>query len=174
MGVDKMNCDICGKQGELYNIEMEGSRLVACSNCAAYGKKLNKVSSNQPVQKKSQANKSTNYSSNTFVETKAYRAEESVIILVDNYHNLIKNKRERLGLKQEELAKAINEKESLIQHIETKKIEPTTKVAEKLESFLKIKILELYKPPVIADSENKPSGPLTLGDMMQIKKRKKK
>lgn len=159
-----MNCDICGKKGQLFNIEMEGSRFVACNDCSVYGKKLSKVVVEESPRKESVSFKKP------VVEEK----EEPVIVVVDNYNSLIKNKRERLGLKQEELAKRINEKESLIQQIETKKIEPNVKVAEKLESFLNIKILETYKPPVLNKSDSKEQGPLTLGDMIQIKSRKKK
>lgn len=159
-----MNCDICGVKGELFNIEMDGARFVACSNCADYGKKISKVKI--PEMKESKKQK---------IPTKVVEEkEEPIILVVENYNSLIKNKRERLGMKQEELAKAINEKESLIQQIETKKIEPSVKLAEKLEKKLGITLLENYKAPVISEKSSKDSGPVTLGDMIQIKTRKKK
>ncbi|MFP4567717.1 MAG: multiprotein bridging factor aMBF1 [Candidatus Woesearchaeota archaeon] len=164
-----MNCDICGKKDVLYHAEIEGSKLVACSSCASHGTKLGKVL----VEIDSGSEKSS-FKSVSKSKSKLPKAEESVILVVSNYNVLIKNKRERLGLKQEDLAKAINEKESLLQQIESKKIEPPISVAKKLESFLKIKILELYKDPVAQSKQVKESGPLTLGDMINIKTRRRK
>ncbi|MCC7574640.1 TIGR00270 family protein [Candidatus Woesearchaeota archaeon] len=157
-----MNCDICGSKGELFNVEMEGSKLVACDKCAVYGKKINKVVVNdEPVI--------------NFRESKKFvKADEPVILVVDNYNSLIKNKREKLGLKQEDLAKSINEKESLIQQIENKKIEPSFKVAEKLEKRLGLILLENYKESVSGQQSLKDQGPVTLGDLIQFKTRKKK
>lgn len=159
-----MNCDICGKKDSLYNVEIEGSSLVACASCASHGKVLGKVAVHVDAKEISKKP-----SAKVRVEK-----EEPVILVVDNYNSLIKNKRERLGLKQEELAKRINEKESLIQQIESKKIEPSIKVAEKLEAFLKIKLLDLYKPEVQVGSSQKERGPVTLGDVINIKTRKRK
>ncbi len=168
-----MNCDICGRRGELFYMELEGSRLVACKECVVHGKKLGKVVvENSDVNKKS-TKRSADESSmvkHTIVEKEG----EPVILVVDNYTDLIKNKRERLGLKQEDLAKAINEKESLIQQIEGGKIEPSIKVAEKLEHYLKIDLLETYKPQIVSSGKTKEKGPVTLGDMVKIRTRKRK
>ena len=154
---------MCGKKGQMYNVEIEGARIVACESCAGHGKKINKIIVQEPKKEKPKREQAIQE-----------KEEEPVIIVVENYNVLIKNKREKLGLKQEELAKAINEKESLIQQIETKKIEPDTKTAEKLEKKLNIKLLELYKPPVITKNNSKEKEPVTLGDMIQIKTRKRK
>lgn len=159
-----MNCDICGVKGELFNIEMDGARFIACNNCSVYGKKISKV---KIFDEKAKVKKQK-------VPIKKEEAEEPITIVVENYNSLIKNKREKLNMKQEELAKSINEKESLIQQIESKKIEPTAKLAEKLEKKLGITLLENYKPPIISEKSSKESGPVTLGDMIQIKTRKKK
>lgn len=159
-GLIVLNCDICGAKGVLFNVEMEGSRLVACSSCSAYGKVINKVSV-------------SNVDSEPVVSKVKVVRQEPVILVVKNYNSLIKNKRERLGLTQEELAKKLNEKESLIQQIEAKKIEPSVKVAEKLEKLLGLKLLETYVPQEVS-VERKDSGPLTLGDLIEIKTRKKK
>jgi putative transcription factor len=167
-GLINLNCDICGSKGELFNVEIEGSRLIACDSCAAHGKRISKVLVSEPAQKKQQQHVQPSRHFQTEKE------EAPVILVVDNYNVLIKNKRERLGLKQEELAKSINEKESLIQQIENKKIEPSIKIAEKLEKHLNLKLLETYKNPVIAKSASKEQGPVTLGDVINIKTRKRK
>ena len=63
-------------------------------------------------------------------------------VVVSNYGSLIKNAREKMGLKQEELAKKLNEKESIIQKIETANFKPGMKLAKKLERFFGIKLIE--------------------------------
>lgn len=168
-----MNCDMCGRRGELFYMELEGSKLVACRDCVVYGKKLGKVVLDEPDKSKQSNKRFDNYSSSVkprIIE----KDEEPVILVVDNYDVLIKKKRERLGLKQEDLAKAINEKESLIQQIEGGKIEPNVRLAEKLEHYLKIKLLETYKPQTLFSDKSKDKGPVTLGDMVKIRSRKRK
>lgn len=163
---------MCGRKGELFYMELEGSKLVACRDCVVYGKKLGKVIIDEPSDK--QSNKKSFSKASNIKHEVIEKDEEPVILVVDNYNVLIKNKRERLGLKQGDLAKAINEKESLIQQIEGGKIEPNVKLAEKLEHYLKIKLLETYKPQILSSDKSKDKGPVTLGDMVKIKSRKKK
>ena len=68
-----------------------------------------------------------------------------------------------MGLKQEELARKINEKESLIHKLENELVEPSLKLAEKLEKFLKIKLIEIYSDEnkYVKNNDDK----LTIGDL---------
>lgn len=153
---------MCGGKGDLFHVEMEGSKIVACDSCSVYGKKIKKVQV-QELEK--------NKPDRVFVKKEVV---EPLILIVDDYNFLIKKKRESLGLKQEELAKAINEKESLIQQIESKKIEPSLAVAEKLEKKLGLKLIEEYKSQSPIPKTGSDKKTLTLGDMIEIKTRKKK
>ena len=141
---------------------MESAKLIACNMCATHGKKIGKVKTNTPEPKVKYKEKQTK------------KEEEPIILVVDNYNQLIKKKREKLGLKQETLAKQLNEKESLIQQIEAKKAEPSIKLAEKLERKLNITLLEKYEPNLVTKKDSKEDKTVTLGDMIQIKTRKKK
>ena len=69
--------------------------------------------------------------------------ENEDMVLRDDYSKAIKNARELLGIKQEELGMKINEKPSVISHLEAGSIKPTDALARKLEHFLKI---ELFVP----------------------------
>jgi putative transcription factor len=55
-----------------------------------------------------------------------------------DFAKVIKTARELQGLSQEELGHKINEKPSVIGHLETGKLKPDDALARKLEHFLKI------------------------------------
>lgn len=74
------------------------------------------------------------------------------MVLREDYSKVIKNARELLGIKQDELGMKINEKPSVISHLEAGSIKPTDALARKLEHFLKI---ELFVP---AEDGEMPAG----------------
>lgn len=145
-----MNCELCGKEGNLVIALVEGIQMKVCPNCSKYGKILDEV---KPIAKK---------------EKKKINEEEYVEGIVEDYAKLIKNKREELGLKQEELAKKINERESVIHKIENGSLEPSVKLAKKLERFLKIKLIKEYS--VKYKKIGNESKLLTIGDLIGNKK----
>ena len=116
-----MNCELCGKNSELFKTKIEGTIVDVCEKCSKFGEIIERI-----IEEKNKIVKK--------------RVKEEIIEEIRNgYGLIIKNARERLGLKQEELAKKINEKESVIHKLENELIEPSLKLAEKLERFLKIK-----------------------------------
>jgi uncharacterized protein (TIGR00270 family) len=83
----------------------------------------------------------------------------------------VKTAREKKGWKQEELAKKIAIKESLLHNIESGHFEPTDEMIHKLEKFLHIKLMmnvTASKP----SNKNIDAGPMTLGDMIKFRKKK--
>ena len=64
------------------------------------------------------------------------------LIVDPNYHVIVKKAREKQGLTQNELARKIGEKTSVISKIESGKLRPTIPLARKLEHALKIKIVK--------------------------------
>jgi putative transcription factor len=88
-------------------------------------------------------------------------------VVVDNYANLIQKAREKKGLKQEDLAKAIAEKESVIHQLESSKLKPNFKLAQKLEVFLNIKVLEKVETNLVNKRDvSFKSTDLTIGDLL--------
>jgi len=92
--------------------------------------------------------------------------------LIENFGEKVKKAREKIGWKQEDLAREIKEKESIIRKIETMEITPSLDIIKKLEKVLNIKltvplskILETPPPPPRETS-------LTLGDAIVFKKKK--
>ena len=152
-----MGCDLCGQEGNLFLVRIENTRLNVCNNCKGYGEVLERI---KPPTRTS--------STQTFAQRPVVTKNEVTEVIVSNYASLIKTKREKLGLKQEQLAKKLAEKESRLHKIETGHMKPSLKCARKLERFLNLKLVERYveKPLELKRSE---SGPVTIGDMINLK-----
>lgn len=149
------NCEICGRRFE--NLEraiVEGVIIDVCSNCSKFGKV---ITIKKPL-----------IEPGKIIKTKDKEIEENI---VENYPELIKKARERKGLKQEELALHIAEKESIIHKIETGSLKPSFTLAKKLEQFLGIRLIELQEEKKEV-SLNLKDNDLTIGDLLKIKNRK--
>ncbi len=148
-------CEMCGKEGELVDSIVEGVMMNVCVNCSDYGKV---VPINKPVIDRK-------------VEMKKETEEAGYVeVVVDNYASLIQKAREKKELKQEDLAKAIAEKESVIHQLESSKLKPNFKLAQKLEVFLGIKILEKAETNLSDKKDlNFKNSDLTIGDLISKK-----
>jgi len=93
--------------------------------------------------------------------------------LVEEFGAKIRKAREQLGLSHEELGKRLNEKVSLLKKIETGKMAPNDKLAKAVEHLLKVKLIVPAKEVKVPEAKisNKPSRELTLGDLVQLKKK---
>jgi len=151
-----MDCEICGRKivGRSFKIVLEGSEITVCENCKNYGVEKPKI----PTQMKLKPIKKS---------VKIDLGYE----LVENFHEIIRREREKRGWSQEELAKRIQEKVSLIRKIENAEITPEPEVVEKLERLFNIKLRESVEE-VQLESKKK-NLTLTLGDIVVIKKKKK-
>lgn len=154
-----MNCDLCGKEAELYLTEVEGTRLSVCHGCSKYGEVIKKIILESPKEKKKK-------------QARLVRLPEKEIIqlVVPNYAGMIRNKREKLGLKQKDLAKNISEKESRMSKIESGVMEPSINLARKLEKFLKVKLVEEHEVVPEAKKAAKTEA-VTIGDIIKFKKK---
>ncbi|MHA1755091.1 MAG: multiprotein bridging factor aMBF1 [Candidatus Odinarchaeia archaeon] len=160
-----MQCEICGKKidkGVYANID--GAILNVCSECSKFG---------QIVEKPRNIVKKKIKKPPVHRVTRIKRDSEITIEyqLKTNFNNIIKTAREKKKLKQEELALILKEKPSLISKIETGKMEPDLKLIKKLEKFLEIELTEPIQEggsKLYAKKEE-----LTLGDIIQIKKKKR-
>ena len=144
-----MNCELCGKGRELALVLVENSEMKVCSDCAKFGKVLREIKEVEEEEKK-------------------VEEEEFVEGIVEDYSKLIKDKREKMGLKQEELARKLNLKESIIHKIETGSIEPSIETARKFENFLRIKLIIEYNIKYKKIGVN--DKVMTLGDLIGNKK----
>lgn len=154
----KINCDLCGKTAEsLAKAIIEGVQLDVCSDCAKFGKVIAAVK--RPGAKEQHRQ---------YIKQQQAK-EEKIELLAKNYAEIIKKKRESMGLTQKEFASKINEKEVTIHKIETGTLNPSLPLAKKLEKALGIKLIEQHEERFEGSRKNKDEG-FTLGDFIKIKK----
>lgn len=94
--------------------------------------------------------------------------------LVEDFGTRIRQAREALGLSHEDLGRRINEKVSVLKKLESQKMKPANRLAEKLQYALKIELLirateeKLPKGLLVATSSSKG---ITLGDLIKNPKK---
>jgi len=151
------SCEMCGAEGKLFRALIEGAQLNVCKKCASFGKI---VEAPRVVVKKESA-----------MQKPMPKRREIIQTIVPDCGRMIKERRERMGLTQEDFAKRLNEKESLIQKIESGKTQPSLALARKLESLLKMKLVEQIEDEG-GVTEGIDSDVVTIGDVIKIKSRK--
>ena len=147
-------CEICGKKTKkLYKIRVEGAELLVCEDCKKYGELVGEVKERKEV-----------------IKPKKIKVEKEEEV-VPEYYKIIRNTREKLKLKQEEFAKMIGIKGSLLKRIEDGKKVPSLDLARKIEKMFDVKLIE----EVSFDSKNvkNEEKELTLGDVVVLKRRNK-
>ena len=110
-------CEMCGDEANLVTAIVEGSMLNVCGRCKNFG---------DIIEVKKERGDETAVPRKVYID----RPEE---IIVENYGNLIKETREKLGMKQEDLASKINEKISVIHSLESGHMKPSIALAIKLQ-----------------------------------------
>ena len=147
---------MCGSEGRLYKTIIEDAELSVCNECNKFGKVIGVIE--QKVNDMPSKDKN----------------EEPKIKIMDmviqDYAEKIRKKRESLGLKQEEFAKKINEKGSLIQKIESGHFEPSIGLAKKIANFLKIRLVEEYGEKHEKQAHSKTDS-FTIGDFIKMKEK---
>ena len=152
------SCELCGRKTELIDAIVEGSMLSVCKNCAKFGNVIE-------IQKPRLTERPTE---RMILDLQ----EENEEYIVDDYAQKIKSARERLNLKQEQLALRIAERESVIHKIESGNMIPTIHLARKLGKFLNIELINPYKEPEKAKMDLKDKE-ITIGDLIKLKRYKK-
>ena len=96
--------------------------------------------------------------------------------LVKDYSKKLQQVRNKIGLNQEDFAKKLNEKLSVVQKWESGQLKPRIVVARKLEKLLSVELV--IKQEVDGSIEksnilkNNGSDDFTLGDFIKVRKRK--
>lgn len=92
--------------------------------------------------------------------------------IIENYADVIREARQKMGISQEELAQRVGERVSTLQAIESGRQKPTEKTLRGLERELEISLLEAVSPvPLSTKKESgRPSTP-TLGDRVVVKRK---
>ena len=141
-------CEMTGKRNvPLFQVKIEGTIMNVCKECIKYGEQIKKPSSFQ--------------SSRPIFSSTSKKADEEFI--VKDYASRIKQARESKNLKQSDLAKKLNEKESLMHNIESGHLKPNFPLAKKIAKFLNITLIEKLEP-----TKNMSSKPITKGEPLTM------
>ena len=145
------NCEMCGTETKLYPTLIEGVELNVCQKCAGFGKRLKKPA--KVVRKKR--------------KTPAKSKREVIQVIRDDYSKILRKKREKMGLKQNEFAKFLAEKESIIHKMESGNYTPSIELARKMENKLNIDLIRQkeIEPQNIKASKTT----FTIGDVLKVK-----
>jgi len=136
-----MQCEICGAEikGKAQYITIGSSELRVCKSCARHGTVVvvaKARGAEVKVSEQPQLVRTKGKSKSRLYEQMDHDVEEGMEI-EENYGRKIKEAREKAGIKQAELAKRINEKQSLLRKIESEEIIPGEEVKKKIERVLK-------------------------------------
>jgi putative transcription factor len=131
-----MNCEVCGREilGEAFSVKIEGTLMRTCRPCARFGKRA--IVRGQRARPR-QTHRTPQHST-----VRKEREAGSITDTVENYSKIIRERREKAGLTQEQLGAKINEKGSVIARLESGHMKPDIKVAKKLERLFEIKLLQ--------------------------------
>ena len=154
---------MCGAETKLFKAVIEDVEMNVCRDCSRFGKVIGEVREEKKEEKK-KVGKAGKIKADAGPET------ELLQVIVEDFAEKIKNAREKLGLKQKDFAKKINEKESLIHKIETGSFKPNMSLARKIERFLKIKLVEQYEESRKNEARSE-TDTFTIGDFVKIKKK---
>ena len=151
-------CEMCGREAPLFKTEIEGTILNVCDRCAKYGKVLKRIKTTAEKKKEQKQAK------------KQEEKPETEEFVVNNYSKLIREARNKLGKTQKEFASMLNEKESIIQKIETGTFEPPIPMAKRFEKILGIKLVETIEIEEEKPKQKGKTDSLTIGDLIKLKK----
>lgn len=150
-----MQCELCGKETELFTAVVEGTPLKVCANCGKFGKVIRKVQAPAPAR-------------TAAVKSEPVQVEQ----IVSDYSARIKNAREKRGLTQIDFAKLVTVKESLIHKMETGHFEPPIDMARKMENILHITLVEVRQAaPIIIPEKGEKTAGMTIGDIIRIRQK---
>ena len=147
---------MCGGEGKLYKTIIEGAELNVCTDCSKFGKVIAIIKEEPSEEIKKSARQEPE--------------KEILEVVVENFSDIIKKKREQLNLTQKDFAKKLNEKESIIHKIEIGNFIPQLGLVKKFGKILRIKLIQQHE-----ESHEKPVEPkidsLTIGDFIKVKKK---
>lgn len=167
-------CEVCGREvNSVQEVTLEGAKLLTCSRCAKLGQPVRKLQSAPGLPRPT----SPAYVPSEGTRTPAPRREpirprgaEREIVPVENFAALVRKAREQRGLSHKEVARLLNERESVIAKLETGKMTPTTNLARRIERLFKLTLLE--EAESLEALPSKSSSTTTFGDIVEIRKKK--
>ena len=180
-----VQCEMCGTETNSPNrVKIEGAELDVCDDCTDFGTEVKtQESSGSTSTKYSTSSSSTSSSGGSSTGSTAgggggsssggrKRGQDmfdDIEELAQDYDDRIRQGRESAGLSQEDLAKKLNEKASLIRKLEHGDTLPSDDVQRKLERELDIDLSAGGSAEETEWEGGSSSGEYTLGDVVERK-----
>ncbi len=157
-----MLCEMCGSEvPRTEPVLIDGVELAVCSRCSRFGAAR---PAEAPAPQKTKVSLALERRQRRMRTKDVYEKEADV--LVPDYPARIRKARTARGLKQEELARAINEKLSVVNKLERGEMRPDDTLVAKLERALEIELRERLDAAQEAPKARATQG-LTIGDLLQ-------
>jgi putative transcription factor len=161
----KMICEMCGSDVPRTKfVTVEGATMHVCSKCEKFASSDAVKTEKGQVMMPSVADRLVSRQRRQ-KERDVYASGEEKELALD-YPERIKEGRRRKGLTQEELAKQINERKSVIIKVESGEMRPDDKLVRKLERALAMSLKEVYESDAGTEKKAYTQG-MTLGDFIK-------
>lgn len=163
-----MNCEICGSKiyGPSKRIILEGSKLLVCIKCSSLGEP--DINTERFPSRTKRRTLGTPAKKRTGESRLPREVEEMEV--AEDFPKMIKEAREKKKMSQQDLARTVKERLSIIQKIELGKMTPDLRISRALEHTLRIKLL-LPRSETLVETGKPDQAGLTLGDVIQYKKK---
>lgn len=127
-------CEVCGNpiRGSPATIEVDGGIFRVCGICSNKGKPVKMPGDPRPPPPIKYTSKRSTYIQDY---------DEHDLELRSDFNIKLKVARNKMGISQEELGQRLNEKLSVIKHLESGSLKPDDILTRKLERFFKIQLL---------------------------------
>jgi putative transcription factor len=179
-----VQCEMCGTETASPNrVKIEGAELDVCDECTEFGTEVTtqdtsststkySTSSSSGQSSSGSTSSSTGGSSSSSSSGGSRRGQDmfdDIEAVAQDFDERIRSAREDAGLSQEDLAKAVNEKASLIRKLEHGDTLPSDEVQRELEGELGIDLSAGGGEEETDWSGSSSAGETTLGDVVKRK-----
>ena len=151
-------CEMCGRDDYLLKAEVEGTEMEVCSGCAQFG-----------VVRKGISGSRGSFQSNS--QRKPLLQQEPEVQIISGFASLLRQARESRKMNQEDFAKFLQEKGSLVAKWEQGSVQPNIDTAKRLERILGRRLVIQGDASEEADAPKRKGDELTLGDFIKVRKR---
>lgn len=165
-----MRCEVCGREilGPPQRRVIEGAKLTVCGKCAQFGS--SEWGTSRPAPIKAAPSGWVQTSPQPAPRKRVRNDVETVesLELIEDYGKEIRKARQKLGLSEKDLAKKMQEKESVVKNLEKQELTPDNRLISKIKKYLSLDIVEridVDKGKILA----KATGAKTIGDMLKMK-----
>ncbi|NPA86023.1 MAG: TIGR00270 family protein [bacterium] len=146
-------CELCGKvTDKVYRVVIDGAEFLVCEDCKKYGKLVGAPAPRRPRPQ--------------LPRPREPKLEELEVL--PDVGEIVRQERQRRGLRLEELAAKLGISASYLRRIEQGKTIPDERTLKKLENFFEISLRAPMQELEIKLSSEDINYTVTLGDIAQI------